>query len=301
MYSKRLPLFITVVLFCAVAAGSAELTHTVEKGQTVYSIARRYHVPVSLLLEENDIQDPSKLSVGTALVIPQIYRVERGDTYYSIAHEHGISVDRLLEANDRTRGDVLRYDETLFIPASGSGSGDGANNVARNSGSGTDSGSAGQAGSDGDEGRSTRSTSRDASSRSGAQEFPTVARTVRPEGGRAGAEWPVSGQRSQRSGKFPGVMIRGDRGASVVAVSSGRVVYAGPHTAFGKVVFVQSSLGYIYVYAGQKELRVNVGDRVTAGMEIGNLGSAPAADGPSLYFSVWKNDRFVDPASAPRG
>jgi lipoprotein NlpD len=96
-------------------------------------------------------------------------------------------------------------------------------------------------------------------------------------------------------------MIRGDRGASVVAVSSGRVVYAGPHTAFGKVVFVQSNLGYIYVYAGQKELRVSVGDRVTAGMEIGNLGSAPAADGPSLYFSVWKNDRFVDPANAPRG
>ena len=44
--------------------------HTVKPGENVYRIAAHYQVPVSRVLEENEIRDPRTLEVGTALVIP---------------------------------------------------------------------------------------------------------------------------------------------------------------------------------------------------------------------------------------
>jgi lipoprotein NlpD len=102
-------------------------------------------------------------------------------------------------------------------------------------------------------------------------------------------------------GKLPGVMIQGDFGDAVTSVSSGRVIYAGPHTSFGNVVFVQSSQGYIYVYGGNEQVVVSVGEEVAAGSPIGSLGRSPAEQRALLYFSVWKDNTFVSPEKAPRG
>jgi murein DD-endopeptidase MepM/ murein hydrolase activator NlpD len=44
--------------------------HPVEKGQTLWRIARAYHVSAQLLAEVNDLTDPTKLEVGQALWIP---------------------------------------------------------------------------------------------------------------------------------------------------------------------------------------------------------------------------------------
>jgi lipoprotein NlpD len=101
-------------------------------------------------------------------------------------------------------------------------------------------------------------------------------------------------------GKLPGVSIHGSVGDDVLSVSSGRVIYAGPYTTFGRVVIVQSGGGYIYVYGGNRSLTVSVGDLVRPGTTIGELGEAPDGGKSRLYFSVWKNDRFVDPSRAPR-
>ena len=113
--------------------------------------------------------------------------------------------------------------------------------------------------------------------------------------------WPVAGNRRTLDGKLPGVLIRADRGTTVHAISSGRVVYAGPHTTFGNVVFIQSSQDYIYVYGGQEAIGVEVGELIEAGAAIGTVGISPSEGTAALYFSVWRNDRFIDPESAPRG
>jgi murein DD-endopeptidase MepM/ murein hydrolase activator NlpD len=44
--------------------------HPVEKGQTLWRIARAYHVSVQTIAEVNDLSDPTKLEVGQALWIP---------------------------------------------------------------------------------------------------------------------------------------------------------------------------------------------------------------------------------------
>jgi len=46
------------------------LIHTVKKGETLYSIARRYGVRPSEIMRANDIVNPSYIAVGQTLVIP---------------------------------------------------------------------------------------------------------------------------------------------------------------------------------------------------------------------------------------
>jgi hypothetical protein len=51
------------------------VTHTVRRGDTLGSLARRYYGRASrfpLIVAANDIEDPDKLSVGAALVIPNM-------------------------------------------------------------------------------------------------------------------------------------------------------------------------------------------------------------------------------------
>jgi lipoprotein NlpD len=115
-----------------------------------------------------------------------------------------------------------------------------------------------------------------------------------------GTTWPVEGDRFTFSGKFPGIAIMGERGKPVMAVAAGRVIYSGPHSTLGKVTFVQHPRGYIYIYGGNETLLVSTGEEIKTGQQLGTLGITPVIQKPQLYFSVWKDGSYIDPASAPR-
>ena len=44
--------------------------YTVNEGDTLYGIAEKYDLPVSLLMKVNSIEDPYNLQIGTRLCIP---------------------------------------------------------------------------------------------------------------------------------------------------------------------------------------------------------------------------------------
>ena len=76
--------------------------YVVKSGDTLYGIARRYGVTVDALAQANQLQNPSLLSVGQALLIPRgdaSYTVQRGDTLYGIARRYGVSLACLIAAN----------------------------------------------------------------------------------------------------------------------------------------------------------------------------------------------------------
>ena len=54
--------------------------HTVQKGQTLYLIARAYDVEINRLKRINGIYNPSKLQIGTRLWIPGAWQVLNVDT-----------------------------------------------------------------------------------------------------------------------------------------------------------------------------------------------------------------------------
>ncbi len=294
----------------------ASSEYLVRPGDTLYSISRRFDVSETAIRAANGISDPRALSIGQRLVIPGTYTVKRGDTYWSVARTFDMSVDDLLEMNDRTADSVLRVGDVLIVSsgddADGAPAPDAPTAVA-------------DARTDAEEGRTAASesgraagsaVSRDGGSRDGAtaSEGKSAAETTDTASVGKSTEvaatnppaaqtvlWPHPGDRNPVTGKFPGVAISASAGDVVYSVSAGRVIYSGPHTAFGRVVFVQTNDGYLYVYAGNSELAVTVGDRVRVGTPIGRVGSTPTAEEAQLYFSVWKNNRYVDPSEAPRG
>lgn len=56
-------------------ADAKGVVHPVEKGQTLWRIARAYSLTLQELAEVNDIEDPSKISVGQKLWIPNATQV----------------------------------------------------------------------------------------------------------------------------------------------------------------------------------------------------------------------------------
>ena len=85
------------------------------------------------------------------------------------------------------------------------------------------------------------------------------------------------------------------RGTPLLAVESGRVIYAGWMRGYGKVVKIQHKSGFVSLYAHQSRIRVKRGQRVKKGQIIGYVGSTGRSTGPHLHFGLMKRGRWVDP------
>jgi murein DD-endopeptidase MepM/ murein hydrolase activator NlpD len=125
--------------------------------------------------------------------------------------------------------------------------------------------------------------------------------SVAGTGASASGPWPVKGVIQYIQGKLFGITISGESGDKVVSVASGTVVSAGPYRGYGRVVFVQAPNGYIYVYGGNEGLSVHVGDAIHPGDAIGTVALDPREKKPLAYFFVYKDNKAIDPAKAPRG
>lgn len=275
---KKTGIVLALIACIVVVIPAQLLQHEVREGETLYGIARRYDLTVDQLTTGNRLESPDLLLPGTLLTIPNRYRVERGDTLYSIARTFETTVESLNETNGLTSsailiGQIITLPE-IVVPK------DEPVRVARQE-------------------KVDEKPPKSTDSRDG--RIVVAAEVSQPLDFASGGIWPVAGSRSLLEGKLPGVLIRTERGAPVYAIASGRVVYAGPHTTFGNVVFVQSPQDYIYVYGGQESVQVAVGDLINAGSAIGTVGISPSEGRGALYFTVWQNNRFVDPETAPRG
>lgn len=304
---NRSAILLTILLLWAaaasVAAAAAPRTHTLQKGETLYSISRRYEVPYEALASANGIVDPTKVRVGTVLIIPVVHVVEKGETLYGIARRYAISVDELMTSNRLSSGYVLRPGDSLVVPGEQS---------AR-------------------ETPSAPATAKPAAAASAnpapaapvPAPAPTPASAPAPAPAAAATQpdpkvpmpaalrtqdrtvdmhlaWPAPGKAYYLDGKLEGVMIRVKPGEQAKTVASGTVVSAGPSRGFGQVAFVQSKAGYVYVYGGNETLSVKTGDQLDSGSEIGKIGLDAKDGSPIAYFFVFRNGQSMDPALAPR-
>lgn len=77
------------------------LTYTVVSGDTLSGIAKRHGVPLSAIIELNQIQNPNLIHPGQTFKIkPLGYVVKEGESLTSIASALKISIERLVRANE---------------------------------------------------------------------------------------------------------------------------------------------------------------------------------------------------------
>lgn len=113
----------------AAAATGQTVSYTVQRGDTLFSIARRYNTTVEAIRAENNLSS-NFIYVGQVLRIPAgpgsspeptpatggTYVVQRGDTLIGIARRYNTTVDALARANNLSPPYVIYVGQRLTIP-----------------------------------------------------------------------------------------------------------------------------------------------------------------------------------------
>lgn len=267
----RLIFFITLIGLLLAAPVFSDTSHVVAKGETLYSISRKYGITVAELCTENKITQSQVLKVGQKLVIPakalpttESYIVAKGDTFYGIARRHNMTVDELLSLNKLKNSDTLKVGQVLKVPASTTTI---ANTIVST---------------------------------------PTIEisdpRSYTGKKGDSSLVWPVKNPEVVYvSGKISGVQLSAKKNEAVCAIQAGTVMFSGLYRGFGKVVFVQAQSGHMYVYTGLSDTTVTKGEYIATGKQLGVVGVDSFTGKDQLTFMVYQNGKPIDPAKAPRG
>lgn len=103
---------------------------------------------------------------------------------------------------------------------------------------------------------------------------------------------PVTGEHRLHAG----LDIGAPAGHEVRAAAAGVVSFAGTLSGYGSTVTIDHGGGVSTLYAHQSVLGVRSGEAVSAGEQIGQVGSSGLSTGPHLHFEVRVSGRAVDPA-----
>lgn len=243
-------------------------TYTVQAGDTLSQIARKFGVEMQTLAAVNSIPNPSFIRVGQVLTIPgaataapipanpqpapipatppptdgQAYVVQQGDTLYIIARKFGVTVRSLAAANQIKNHNLIYPGQTLIISATN----------------------------------------------------PAPA-APDPD---AIFIWPVS-SRSIVKGYFPGhgaIDIVVASGTAVQAMAAGKVEYAGWNNyGYGNLVVVDHGNGWRTLYAHNSEFAVKTGDAVGQGDVIAYSGNTGYSSMPHIHLEMMLNFGAVNP------
>lgn len=287
----------------------ADSSYIVKKGDTLYSISRKYQITVPELRAANNLSENDVLKAGAKLVIPaadienaaalsasktsdykkdssrtsatSAYVVQKGDTLYGIARKYNIKLNELLSLNNLDNSSTIKIGQKILVPAEISGSNKSGASVFKSGGTAKPAGSSSNTSSEKKPGSSGKNNA-------SSTNIPSK-----------GVSWPLSNPVVKNiSGKVGGVQLTGKDNESVVAVREGTVMYTGVYRGFGEVIFIQSKTGLIYSYSGLNKVSVKKGDYVVFGAELGKTGRG---NDSSIKFMVFQNGMPVNPATAPRG
>lgn len=100
------------------------ISYTVKRGDSLYSIAKKYGVSVSSITKLNNLSN-NNLSIGQELLIPvsndssnqssgRTYIVQKGDSLYSISKKFGVTVDSIKSKNN-LKSNLLSIGQKLIV------------------------------------------------------------------------------------------------------------------------------------------------------------------------------------------
>ena len=111
-------------------------------------------------------------------------------------------------------------------------------------------------------------------------------------------EWPTRGKVVRGftgDGSSKGIDISGDLGQIVVAAAGGKVVYSGSALkGYGELVIIKHDEQYLTAYGYNRRRLVEEGQQVLAGQPIAELGAGPEQR-PLLHFEIRDRGKPVDP------
>ncbi|MBO4294215.1 MAG: LysM peptidoglycan-binding domain-containing protein [Alphaproteobacteria bacterium] len=247
-------------------------TVQVKKGDTLYSIAKRYDMSITELIELNGIDSPNQLYVGQVLktTSSKYYVVKRGDTLASIARKYHTNYKTLAQKNNIKEPYHLKVGQKIAV-------GNGAAKTSSEAKTATDK---------------TQTVNKNTAASN------TYVSTKR----NAKFVWPVSGKVISSFGtvgkglKNDGINISAPVGTAVKAGDKGTVAYVGNGLkGYGNLILLKHPDGYITAYAHTDQMLVKKGQTVSRGEKIATVGKTGGVSAPQLHFEVRAGKKAVNP------
>lgn len=112
--------------------------------------------------------------------------------------------------------------------------------------------------------------------------------------------WTSSfGRRSDPFGRgarmHEGTDIAGPHGTPIYSTADGTVIFAGTQSGYGRMVKIKHAFGIETRYAHLAQIRVKVGQKVSRGDQIGDMGNTGRSTGTHLHYEVRVNGGAVNP------
>ena len=92
-----------------------------------------------------------------------------------------------------------------------------------------------------------------------------------------------------------GTDMAGAYGTPIYATAEGTVTFAGWHSGYGRHVKIRHAHGVETTYSHMSQIRVEVGQRVSRGDRIGDMGNSGRSTGTHLHYEVHLNGTPVNP------
>ena len=245
--------------------------HTVDSGETLYSLGRKYGVSPFAIADANGLDKDKQLSVGQQIKIPGARLAKQVVVREQIAENEPIAKPSpfkkkkiaLSLAEEEQTADADTNDGEAAI-------GEAPKKVI-------------------------------AETRPRSKEPVDVADVTAPQTG-FNLRWPLKGKVISGFGNKPGglknegINIAVPEGTSVRAADAGVVAYAGNELkGYGNLVLIRHPGGYVTAYAHAKELFVKRGDKIERGAVIAKAGQTGSVTSPQLHFEVRKGATALDP------
>ena len=270
---------------------------TVQKGDTLYSLSRKYEIPVNDLAVMNKISSPFDLTVGQKIKVPKLDNVKTA----SVSEIKTVSVKPSTSATAKITPakKVVRQATVKETKPATTIKETKTATVAKNTVV-----------------KTKDSTSVKTAAKSATQKT-VVAKTVKQEkissnpkkqlpkvAARSSSKfsWPVRGKilsayGAKNNGLFnDGINIAASQGTIVKAAENGVVAYAGNEVkGMGNLIIIQHSDGWMTVYAHLDTMSVKRGARVNVGTPIGRVGKTGKVDQPQLHFEIRKGTKAYNP------
>ena len=254
-------------------------THTVVRGDTVYNLAKRYHILQDDLRAWNSLSD-NTISVGQVLKVKPP-KSSAGNISATSSPLPSVSKAPQPAVDLTSTGSV---GQVLKVKPSKSSTG----NISATSPPLPSVSKAPQP--------AVNLTSTGSVQAKASSTYNTIFSKPRTVGG---ITWirPVAGVLTSRFNAHDrGVTIAGDLGTPIVAAADGKVIYSSQLSSYGNLVIIQHNDQYLTAYAHNQVNLVKEGVQVKRGQRIALMGNTGGASKVALHFELRKNGQAIDPA-----
>ncbi|MAI29384.1 MAG: hypothetical protein CMP38_04155 [Rickettsiales bacterium] len=254
------------------------LYYTVNKGDNLYSISKKYNVTISKLINFNNIDSPYKIFPNQKIFIPKkrTHVVERGDTLYSISRKYRTDVFTISRFNNLKNVNQIYTNQKLIIPDQFERKKKIVKNFKKNE---------------------NKKVKRKITTKKKTYKNKPIKKIFNET-----FIWPVKGKILSKYGSNDpgffndGINIESVSGKDVKASSSGEIVYSGNEIpGYGNLILIKHSKNWITAYAHLNKIYKKKGTLVKKGESIGAIGNSGNVKIPQLHFEIRKGKEAVDP------